>query len=123
MVGSLLSALVDYDCTPLFTKLIAMTKSFEQRKYLNAIIAALVRRYFASDVFSKSSVPISASKTVSGTASLLQKLTKDNDVLKEHLITILTRSTIPSLDDSLGARRSVMAVLATYEGQCLEIQS
>lgn len=117
IVSSLLSALLESDCTARFTELIARMKSFEQRKYLNAVIAAVVERYFASDVVSKDDVPILASKTVSGAASLLSNMTKDNDVLKEHLVTLLTRSTIPSLDDSLAARRSVMAVLAKEEGQ------
>lgn len=93
-------------------------KHFEQRKYLNAIIAAVVKQYLVSDVVDKDDVPVLASKTVSGAAGLLHNITKDNDVLKEHLIISLSRSTIPSLDDSLFARRSVMAVLGKDEGQC-----
>jgi telomere length regulation protein len=76
-------------------------KTFEQRKYLNAILAFVVTKYFSSEA----------------AAGLIHTFTKDNDVLKEHLVSSLTRSTIPTLDDSLFARRSVMAALAKDEGQ------
>lgn len=52
-------------------------------------------------------------------AGLLEHLTHDNEGLKDHLVSILTRSTIPGLDDSLAARRSIIAALAQDEGPTL----
>jgi telomere length regulation protein len=45
-----------------------------------------------------------------------------NEVLKDHLVSSLTRSTIPSLDDSLATRRSVIAALAQDEGKDSEFR-
>jgi telomere length regulation protein len=92
-------------------------KTFEQRKYLNAILAFVVTKYFSSEAVSKDDAPVPSSAIVSAAAGLIHTFTKDNDVLKEHLVSSLTRSTIPTLDDSLFARRSVMAALAKDEGQ------
>jgi telomere length regulation protein len=92
-------------------------KTFEQRKYLNAILAFCVKQYFSTEVHSKDDAPISPSNNVSATAGLIHMLTKDNDFLKEHLVSSLSRSSIPMLDDSLSARRSFMAALAKDEGQ------
>jgi telomere length regulation protein len=91
-------------------------KTFEQRKYLNAILAFLVKQYFSAEVLNNEDSPVSPSKTVSAAASLIHLLTKDNDVLKEYLVSSLTRSSIPMLDDSLSARRSIMAALGKDEG-------
>jgi telomere length regulation protein len=96
-------------------------KTFEQRKYLNAIIVFMVRQYFSTDVASKDDTPLASSKAISGAASLIHTLTKNNDSLKEHLVSVLTRSTIPTLDDSLSARRSVMATLAKDDGWCTRL--
>lgn len=92
-------------------------KTFEQRKYLNAVIAFVDKQYFSSVMVSKEDVPISPSRVISGVAGLLHNLTKDNDILKEHLVSSLTRSTIPSLGDSLAACRCVIAALSKDEGQ------
>jgi telomere length regulation protein len=92
-------------------------RSFEQRKYLNAIVAFVAKTYFSTDTVSKDDAPVATSVAVSSAAALFHMLIKDNDVLKEQLVTSLTRSTIPALDDSLSARRSVLAALAKDEGQ------
>jgi len=98
-------------------------KPFEQRKYLNSIVTFLVKQYFSSDHVDYEDAPISASKFVSGVARLIHVLTGESDALKDHLVSLLTRSALPSLDDSLAARRSVMAALAQDEGEysrCLD---
>ncbi|KAF1839931.1 uncharacterized protein K460DRAFT_349431 [Cucurbitaria berberidis CBS 394.84] len=115
IVSSLFSALIDSGCTALFTSLISRMKGFEQRKYLNAVIVAIVKQYFASDAVSKNDAPILVSKTISDVAAFLYSIIADNDVLQGHLVSSLTRSTISSLDDSLAARRSVIASLAKNE--------
>ena len=100
------------------TSLLSQMKTFEQRKYLNAIVVFVVKEYFATEIISKDDAPIASSSTVSSAAALFHTLTKSNDVLKEHLVSSLTRSTIPALDESLLARRSVLAALAKDDGQC-----
>jgi telomere length regulation protein len=77
----------------------------------------VVKQYFSTDIVHHDAEPLPTSKTVSDVASLLHSLVKDNEGLKDHLVSILTRSTIPALDDSLATRRSVMAALAQDEGQ------
>lgn len=93
-------------------------KTFEQRKYMNAIITFVAKHYFSNEVVNKDSL-VASSPVIDAAGGLFHDLIKDNDVLKEHLISTLTRSTIPVLDDSLSVRRSVVAALAKDHGkQC-----
>jgi telomere length regulation protein len=91
-------------------------KSFEQRKYINAVIAHIVKHHLSAGVVNRDDEPVPMSKPISGAAVLLHILIKDGDAMKEHLVSLLTRSTIASLDDSLAARRSVLSALAQDEG-------
>ena len=84
---------------------------------MNSFVAFIAKQYFAADVMGKEDVPIPSSTAISAAAALIYTLIKDNDVLKEHLVSTLTRSTIPALDDSLLARRSIVAALAKDEGK------
>jgi telomere length regulation protein len=117
VVGSLTSTLLSADSALLLADLISRLKSFEQQKYLSAVIAFLIKQYLVSETTRSDDARIPESKTVSGVASLLHVLTKNNESLKDHIISILTRPTIPSLGDSLAARRSLMAAAAQDEGQ------
>jgi telomere length regulation protein len=117
IITSLFDTLIDLGSIERFTNLLSQMKTFEQRKYLNAIAVFVVKEYFFTDTFSKDDRPIAASSTVSSAAALFHTLIEDDDVLKEHLVSSLTRSTIPALDESLLARRSVLAALAKDEGQ------
>jgi hypothetical protein len=92
-------------------------KAFEQRKYFNAVIFCIAKEFFNSEIDSQEDAPIVSSPTISGAASLLHTFVNENDILKEHLVSSLTRSTIPSIDDSLAIRRSVIAALAQDEGE------
>jgi telomere length regulation protein len=116
VVTSFLSILIHNDSVGLLTDFLLKMKTFEQRKYVDAIIAYTTKEYFASHLLGRDDGVLPGSKTISGAARLLHGLIKDNAVLKDHVVTLLTRSTIPSLDDSLAARRSVMAALAQDEG-------
>jgi telomere length regulation protein len=91
-------------------------KSFEQRKFLSAAITFVAKHYCPSDTASHGVAPILDSTAVSGVAALIHVLVQKSEGLKDHLVSILTKPTIPSLDDSLAARRSVMAALAQDEG-------
>lgn len=84
---------------------------------MNAVIVYIIKQYFSLHGFSRDDEPLPASQIVSGAAGLLHSLLKGNEALTGHVVTLLTRSTIPSLDDSLAARRSVMAALAQDEGE------
>jgi telomere length regulation protein len=116
VISSLTSSLLESDSAALLAAFLPRLKPYEQRKYLEAVIVFIVKQYFAADIVQHKDEPIPISKDVSGVASLLHMLTRENESLKDHLVSILTRSTIPSLDDSLAARRSVMAALAPDEG-------
>lgn len=102
----------------ILTKYLHKMKGFEQKKYLNAIITVVAKQYFGSSLQSKEDAPIKTSPITSSVAGLIHGLVGDSELLKEHLLSSLTKSTIQALDDSLDARRSVLAAIAQDEGQC-----
>ncbi len=104
-----------------FTDLIHRLKNLEQRKYLDATLAFVVHLYFPSQIINKENEAIMESKIISGVASLLCDIAENTDVIKDHLVSSLTRSIIPSLEDSLAARRSVIAALAKDEGSFISL--
>lgn len=91
-------------------------KAFEQRKYFNAVISYVTKQFFLSEIISKDDNAVGQSPTVSGTAYLLNCMMENNDVLKGHVVSSLTKSAIPSLDESLAARRAIIAALVRDEG-------
>ncbi|EMD94324.1 hypothetical protein COCC4DRAFT_58274 [Bipolaris maydis ATCC 48331] len=111
IVSSLLLTIINDDSVEHLVRLLSHMKTFEQRKYMNAIITFVAKQYLSNEVVSKDS-PVASSPVIGAAAGLFHDLIQDNDVLKEHLISTLTKSTIPVLDDSLSARRSVVAALA-----------
>jgi len=117
IVSSLMTVLLHSDSSTIFAAFIQKMKSFEQRKYLNAVVAFVTKQYFNRKVEMKEDVPIKPSITVSAAAALIHSLVKDSEILKESLLSALTKSSIPALDDSVFARRSVIAVVAQDEGQ------
>ena len=100
-----------------FADLIGRMKAFEQRKYFNAVLVGIAKQYFQSEIVNKEDTSIASSPVISGAACLLNNFIKTNDILKDHLVSSLTRSAIPSLDESLALRRTVVAALAQDEGQ------
>ncbi|KAL1795097.1 hypothetical protein ACET3X_006913 [Alternaria dauci] len=112
IISSLLQALTDSDSLERLPNFLSQMRTFEQRKYLNAIVAFVAKDYLSVENVGKDDATITASTTISSAAALFYTLIKDSDVLKEHLVSSLTRSTIPALDESLSARRSVLAALA-----------
>ena len=101
--------------------MLSKMKSSEQRKYINAVIASIVKNLFSAGGLNREDQPVPASKTVSGAAALVHTLIKGSDTMKEHIVSLLMRSTVPSLDDSLAARRSILSALAQDEGPYLGI--
>jgi telomere length regulation protein len=110
------------DRVPRFAALVRRLKAFEQRKYFNAVIVFVSTQFFQSDFVDKVDEKIAESPTISGAARLLFSFMSTNEVLEDHLVSSLTRSTIPSLDDSLATRRSVIAALAQDEGKDSEFR-
>ncbi|KAJ4324798.1 telomere binding protein [Neodidymelliopsis sp. IMI 364377] len=115
LVGTILVVSIEQDQVGLFADLVRQMKAFEQRKFLNAALVYLVKEFFYSEMVAKLDTPVASSPTISGAARLLHNIISDNDILKDYLVASLTRSSIPSLDESLGVRRSVIAVLAEDE--------
>lgn len=76
-----------------------------------------MEEYCRSDTVSKEYTLDVASPTISSAACLLHSFMDNNDILEDHLVSSLTRSTIPSLNESLAVRRSVIAALAQDEGE------
>ncbi|KAI8940268.1 hypothetical protein NX059_003970 [Plenodomus lindquistii] len=112
---TILSALIKDNGIERFANLLSKMKGFEQRRFVNATIGFLVQDRLSSGTVNKVDETIASSKQISGAAALIVELTKDNDALKDYLVSTLTRSTIPSLDDSLAGRRSVIAALSQDE--------
>lgn len=117
IVASIIEAMINEDSTKILEKFLPSLKAYEQRKYLNAIITFVANRYLSSSVESKDDAPLKASPSVSGVARLLRNIVHENELLREHIVTILTRSSVPALDDSLAARRSIIAAIAQDEGK------
>jgi telomere length regulation protein len=117
IVSSLFRALIDSSSLERLPNLLPRMKTFEQRKYLNAIVVLVTKEYFSVENVLRDDASIAVSSTVSSAAALFYTLIKDNDVLKEHLVSLLSRSTIPALDESLLSRRSALAALAKDDGQ------
>jgi hypothetical protein len=117
IVSSLLLIKINDGGIERLARLLFHMKTFEQRKYMNAVVSFVAKQYFSTEVIKKDDSSITSSTIVDAVAGLVHVLIKDNDVLKEHLILSLTRSTMPVLDDSLSARRSVVAALAQDYGK------
>jgi telomere length regulation protein len=113
----MLQVVIESDFTTTFTSLLHKTKVFEQRKYFNAIISVISMHYLnTTDDFEEASLSES-SPLLASVIALVSELLKDSDTLKEHLVACLTRSGIPALDDSLSARRGIIAAIAKDEGR------
>lgn len=115
-VDAMISELIKSDRVQMFTNALLTMKGFEQRKYFDAILCFVAKTYFSFENVVKDDKAISLSSTIAGSASLLKHVMKDSEMLQDHAVKILTQSTIPLLDDSLGARRSIIAVVAREEG-------
>ncbi|KAF1932154.1 uncharacterized protein M421DRAFT_54230 [Didymella exigua CBS 183.55] len=115
LVAAILANCIEVDRATRVAALVGRLKASEQRKYINAVITYVTKQFFQSEVVSKVDEPIDQSPTVSGVACLLNSFMNNNEVLKDHIVSSLARSAIPSLDDSLATRRSVIAALAQDE--------
>ncbi|KAF9699923.1 hypothetical protein EKO04_002486 [Ascochyta lentis] len=115
LIACVLTMSVEHDQVNSFSDLIGQMKAFEQRKYLNAVIVCITKQFFQSEIVSKEDAPIAPSPVISGATYLLCSFITTNDILKDYLASSVTRSTIPSLDESFAIRRTVVAALAQDE--------
>ena len=90
--------------------------AFEQRRFFNSMITVLIKQYLDSTVDEKNEESLKPRPVISGPASLVHQFIRDNDVLKEHVLGLLTNSPLPALDDSLGGRRGVVAAISQNKG-------
>lgn len=111
----MLTTLIEAEDVKLFSNLVRNLKAFEQRKCLNSTIAFVVEQ-FSSDTTNDFGGPIVSPKVIAGAAGLISQIIKANEALKDHLVASLGRSSMPVLNDSLAARRSITAALKSDEG-------
>ncbi|KAF3046400.1 telomere binding protein [Didymella heteroderae] len=115
LVAAVLTNCIEADRMARFAALVGRLKAFEQRKYLNAVITYVMKHCFQSEIIDTADEPIDRSPMVSAAAYLLNSFMNSNEVLKDHVVASLTKSALPSLDESLATRRSVIAALAQDE--------
>ena len=100
-----------------FADLVGRMKASEQRKYFSAVIVYITAQFFRSEIVSKEDAPIASSPVISGAARLFNSFIETNEILKDYVVSSLTRPTIPCLIESLSIRRTIIAALAQDEGQ------
>ena len=116
MLDRILDAIVQFiiaeGSTELFEANFSRMKAHEQRQILNSILVVMTKRYFGSKFEVKEDRPLNPLSAVSSMATLVFGVVRTNELLKDHIIALLTTSTLPVLDDSLAARRSVISAIA-----------
>ncbi|CAI6272100.1 unnamed protein product [Periconia digitata] len=117
IISSMLLDMLNSNNSSKLAYFVNQMKVFEQKKYLHAILACLVKQFFSSTVDSKTDAPVASSSTVSAAITLINMFIDDNESLKDSLVSILTKSSVPALNDSLHTRRSAIAALAKHEDQ------
>ncbi|ORY08854.1 telomere length regulation protein-domain-containing protein [Clohesyomyces aquaticus] len=115
IVASIVVFLVESGPTKALDNFLPKMKAHEQRQYLNATISFLAKQYFTSTIDDREGRPLQPSTAISGAAALLHKLIESNELLQDHVVSLLTNSALPALDDSLAARRVVLAAIATID--------
>jgi telomere length regulation protein len=119
-VRSMLSSIIGHGSATVFSSFFGKMKAFEQQKYLNSVIASLSKQYLNIAVETREESLAASSSPVAAVASFINELIEHNDAMKDHLVMALVRSALPSLEDSIAVRRSVIAVLAKDEGQTMK---
>lgn len=115
-MATVLDIAIDQDHVARIASLISRLKAFEQRKYFNSVIVYITKKFFHSGMISKDGTSIVPSPLVSGAARLLSAFMLDNEILKDHIVSALPRSAIPSLTESLATHRAVISALSQDEG-------
>ncbi|KAF2270643.1 hypothetical protein CC78DRAFT_611526 [Lojkania enalia] len=112
VVAAIINSLIEDDSIEPLKKFLPKMKFHEQRKYLNSILSFVTKKSFGWRADPMEDVPLVDSTIVSAGANLIHTIIKDNEPLKDHLVSALTHSNTPGLDDSLTTRRSIVAALA-----------
>ncbi|KAH7123780.1 telomere length regulation protein-domain-containing protein [Dendryphion nanum] len=115
IVSSILRNLLKGESTTNLEVLLSKLKAHEQRKYLNSMISFITSTYFSSTVQIKDDTPLRKSDKISGASRLVHNLIKRNEILQDHIVDSLTQSPLKALEDSIEARRSVIAAIAQEE--------
>jgi telomere length regulation protein len=117
IMDSMLLCVLSTGSVDSFAVMIGKMKTFEQRKYLHAILTCVTKQHFNSALIQKENRSTEPSVIVSAVAALIHTLVKNSETLRETLVSALTKSSVPALDDSLLARRSVVVAVAQDESQ------
>ncbi|KAF2707753.1 hypothetical protein K504DRAFT_446860 [Pleomassaria siparia CBS 279.74] len=112
IVASIIASTIEDESLEILEHFIPKMKAQEQRKYFNSIMTVVTKEYISSGVDSKEDTPLKASMTIAGAASVFHALIKDNELLGDHVVSTITKSSLSTLDDSFAARRSVIAAIA-----------
>jgi telomere length regulation protein len=122
VVGSILRIVFDEASTRLLSEFLPSLPVHDQRHFLNSVIAFLSKKYFGS-IVEGAELLSGEDPKISGVAYVIHELICNNGVLKDHIVAILTTSTFSALDDSLSARRGIIAAIAQDEGESLLVLS
>lgn len=101
----------------MLTRLLPTLKAHERRKYFDATLTVIAQKYLARTPGMKDEAGLRAGKQISSAAAFFAEMLKDNELLRDHAVTVLTKSSSPALDDSLPTRRSLVAAIAQHDGQ------
>ncbi|KAF2197233.1 hypothetical protein GQ43DRAFT_484297 [Delitschia confertaspora ATCC 74209] len=111
VVSSILTTLLEKGSVTPLADLLPKLAVHEQRQLLNSAITFLSKQYF-SFIDKEGGLLLKSQSTISGAAYVVHELIRNNDVLRDHVVSLLTSSTISALNDSYGTRRSVIAAIA-----------
>lgn len=117
IIASIIAVLLDTGSIAPVAQFLSKLAAHDQRQFLNSTITFFSTRYFNTVADEKKDVPLKSQLTISGVAHVIHELIRNNDLLKSHIVALLTNSTISALDDSLFARRSLVASIANDEGK------
>ncbi|KAF2468184.1 uncharacterized protein BDR25DRAFT_290857 [Lindgomyces ingoldianus] len=115
VIASIVLSMVNSESSMILKEFLPKMRAHEQRQYLNSAISFLAKHYLASIIDSREDSPLKPSPAISAAAAIVHELIKGNEALEDHTVLLLTSSALPVLDDSLAARRSVIAALAQNE--------
>jgi telomere length regulation protein len=116
VVISMVTSTIDGSAPQLLNLYLRKLKAHEQRKYFDAILTLFATKYLNSIQHHMNDAPLENSVVIAGVAALIYDLIKEHELLQDHVVTLLTRSTLVALDDSLATRRSAIAAIAKVEG-------
>lgn len=103
--------------TAILAKLLPTLKAHEQRKYFDATLNVVAQNHLAKTPGTKDEAGLNPGTQVSYAVAFFHEMMKENELLKDHAVNVLSKSGSPALNDSLPTRRSLIAAVAQFDGQ------